>query len=454
MSIKLQDFDSRSNDISPISSNYEANRSPSAYKQKQQTRILYLLSFLATMNRATCIALSTYILSHSLGEVDDKHRSAFESLAIYDIFVSNFASVVWGFVSDRIGRKVVINICLIGSALTMILYGFSTSSKYLAFINALNGVFSFKDILIKTMIGEANDKASRPNAFRYLPIIKIVSGVLGPMITAPFFVSHLNDMDFDKNITSIEGFPYLIPSLIASGISVAAYFLSYHCLSETLTDNRSKSDEPVIVEKLTDQTTTLAKSKKFTIFGLSFSRNSLLILILSSLLSLIYETYSKISQDWLTTDSSKGGLSLKPKHIMVVTPLYPIITGTILMKYPYVVKNFGILKQFKAGFPAVGVLFILSIILTLIAKIGSIFTILSLYAIFYSIQSGISTLRDISFDLLLIESAEISGNLGTLYGISSILSGISSIFSGIILALPYVFKQLSTFSTENNFLFL
>ncbi|KXN65958.1 hypothetical protein CONCODRAFT_87653 [Conidiobolus coronatus NRRL 28638] len=404
MSIKLQDFDSKFNDISLISTSDEANRSPSAYKQ------------------STSATLSTYISSQYLSKIEDNIERGIMNFSIYNVSASIFASLVWGFVSDRVGRKVALNVCLIGSALTMTLYAFSTSSKYLDFINALNGVFSF-------------------------------SSVLGSIITTPFFVSHLNDMDFDKDRTSIEGFACLFPGLIAGGINIVAYFLSYYCLNETLTDNRSKSDEPAIIEKQTDKTTALTRSKKISIFGLSLSKNSLLLLILSSLLSLIYQTYSKISQDWLTMDTSKGGLSLKFENIMIVTPLSPIIMVTILLKYPYICNKIDALKQFKAGFSAVGVLFILSVILTLFSKIDSTFAVLSIYAILYSIESGISTLRNISFDLLLTESAEVSGNLATLYNISSILSTISGIFSGIILGLPYVFKQLSTFSTENNFPF-
>jgi hypothetical protein len=300
------------------------------------------------------------------------------------------------------------------------------------------------------MMGEANDKISRPNAFRYLPIINIIAGFLGPVITAPFAISHLNDVDFNKGVPPVTGFPYLIPSLIASGINIAAYTLSYYSLHETLANNRTKSDEFVNVEKIADQTMTLAKSKKVSIFRLNFSRNSLLLLILSSLLSLIYQVYPKILVSWSTADSSKGGLNLKSGYTLALVPLSPIIAVTILLKYPYIIKNFSALKQFKAGFPAVGVLFILSIILTLIAKSGNTFALLSLYAILYSIESGISTLRNISFDLLLAESAELSGNLATLYSISSILSGISSIFTGVILAIPVVFKQFSTFSTENS----
>jgi MFS family permease len=451
MSIKLQDFDSKFNDISLVNRKYEADRSPSAYKQKQQNRILCLISFLTALSRAASMVLPSIILTQYSPIIDDKDAlNSFSDLNFYNILVSASASVVWVFISNRVGRKLALNICLIGSALTIILYGFIKSTKYLHFINGLNGVFSCNTILIKTMIGEANNKISRPNAFRYLPIINMVAGILGPAITTLISISQLEHIDFDKGTISIAGFPNLIPSLIASGISIAAYILSYYYLRETLTDNRSKSDESAIVEKKTDQTMTLAKSKKISIFGLNLTRNSLLLLILSSLLSLVYPVYFIILKDCLITVSSKGGLNLKPEHTLVVAPLSPIIMVTILLKYPYIIKNFSALKQLKAGFPAVGVLFILSIILTLIAKSGNTFVILSLYAILYSIESGINTLRNISFDLLLAESAEIFGNLATLYSISNVFSGISNIFGTGILMAPLFFKQFSTFSIQNS----
>ncbi|KXN68536.1 hypothetical protein CONCODRAFT_9208, partial [Conidiobolus coronatus NRRL 28638] len=263
-------------------------------------------------------------------------------------------------------------------------------------------------------------------------------------VASVFSVPHLYGVSFDPLIPSIAGLPHLIPSLIASGIIFAAFILSYRYLDETLTYKKSNLDEYTNAEKSTSQAITLEKSNQVGKFELKLPKNSLLLLTGSSLLTLIYGGYSRITQDWPTLELSKGGLNLKSYHTLVTTLLFFITELAILKKYPYIYKKIGALKLFKTGFSAAGALFIFSLILTLLAKTGSTFIVLSLYAILFSIERGINTLTEISFDLLLTESAEASGNLGTLYGISSTLSG------AISLILPYIFVIFSDLSIENS----
>jgi hypothetical protein len=258
------------------------------------------------------------------------------------------------------------------------------------------------------------------------------------------FSTAIYDLALDKDTTSITGAPYIIPSLVASGTNIAAYILSNRYLSETLADKRASLDGYVIADISTYQMIISTKSNQIRIFGLKFSENSILLLFINSLFTLIYQGYSIISFDWSTMEMSKGGLNLKFDHIVAINIPFIIIVLIILYKYPYIHRKIGALNLFKVGFPAAGILFILSLIVSLIAKTGSKFIVLLLHAILNSTKTGAIILRGISFDLLIAESAEAHGNLGTLYGISNILSG------AISLAVYYIFIIFSDLSIENN----
>ncbi|KXN68534.1 MFS general substrate transporter [Conidiobolus coronatus NRRL 28638] len=438
MNIKIQDFDSKFDDTSLISSKDDDNQSTDIQVQKQQTRILNQVYFLFNMSLYVFAALSFSILNQDIKKARDDDFINLSYLASY-MFISEIcASVVWGFVSDKIGRKKALNISLIGSALTMTLTGFCKSFNSFAFIYALLGAFSCSGILIKTMLAESNCRESRPKAFSSLAIKRFIACALGVSFAAIY------DMVLDRDTTSINGVPYIIPSLVASGISVGAYIISNRYLSETLNDKRAYLDEYDIAGISTDQIMISTKSTQVRIFGLKFSKNSIILIAVASLLNLIYKGYFVISQSWPTMELSKGGLNLKFEHISVVKLLFSIILFTILIKYPYIYKKIGALKLFKVSFSAAGILFIFSLILTLIAKIGSTFIVLSLYAILFSIKMGIALLKDITFDLLLADSAEDSGNLGTLFGISNIL------FGAIYLVVSYLSITFSDLSIENN----
>jgi MFS family permease len=443
MSTKLQDFDSSFNNTSLVSSEGEANQISVAYKQIQQTRILYLVYFLSTLSYHFSLSLSNCVIMQYLSKDSDEKGYDIKILFSYTVFTGTCANFVWGFISDRVGRKVALNISLIGSALTIPLYGFSKSFNSLAFANALLGIFSCNGIFIKTMVGEANEKISRPNAFRYFPIIGMVAQALAPMFTVPFFVSHLHDVKLNRDMSFVSRLLYIIPSLIGSGISVAAYITSDRFLDETLAVKGSKNDRSAITDTPSSQKITLKESNQIGLFGLNFSKDSLLVLIGSSLLTLVIKVYSKMSKEWPKMEISKGGLNLNTLHLMSVSPLLSIMVVSIFFKHHYIYKKIGALKQFKVGFIATGVLFVLSLVLTLIAKTGSTFIVLSLFAILCSIKSGITILKGISFDILLTESAEFYGNLGTLYGISNTLSGAT------YLIINYASKSISSFSTEN-----
>jgi MFS family permease len=444
MSINLQDFDSKFSDNSLIKNKNEVNQRTAVEVQKQQTRIINWVYLLYSISQNVLIGLSLSILNQDPSKISVEGRYSLKYLTSFLYITGDFSSIIWGFISDRIGRKKSLNISLLGSALSMALYGLCKSFNSLAFVSAIIGVFSCKNIFINTMLAESNCKASRPEAFSSLFIRSIMAIFTAQAISSLFSVPHLHDLVLDANTASVTRFPYLIPSLIASFTSFVALILSYIYLNETLIHKESKLDGYLIADIPTDQTVISTKLNQIKIFGLNFSKNSLLLLTVDSLLILVYNGYDRVIQDWPTLELSKGGLNLKSDHILAVSPLMAITAVTILIKYRHIYKKISAINQFKVGFVISGILLILSLILTLVAKIESTFKVLSLYAILVSIGDGINVLTSISFDLLLSESAESSGNLGTLYGISR------NLLSVIFLVLPYVFNALSILNIENN----
>lgn len=98
-------------------------------------------------------------------------------------FTQTLFSIQWGSISDRIGRKKVLLTGLIGSAVSLLTFGFSPNF-YVAlgarsFLGAVNGNIA----VLRTLIGElVTERRHQAIAFLTLPLLWNVGSIIGPLI--------------------------------------------------------------------------------------------------------------------------------------------------------------------------------------------------------------------------------------------------------------------------------
>lgn len=162
------------------------------------------------------------------------------SLADYAGMVESLFAVVqfltgmlWGSLSDRIGRKPVLLIGLAGTFLSVNnAFGLSTSFRGMILARAINGLMNGNIAVIKSVLGELTDDSNQARAFTFLPLMFAIGSIIGPTLGGTFsdpattFPGWFGDSDFLKK------YPYWLPCGIAGLLNLFGLLVGFFFLRE------------------------------------------------------------------------------------------------------------------------------------------------------------------------------------------------------------------------------
>jgi len=140
-------------------------------------------------------------------------------------------SPLWGSLSDRMGRKPIILVGLVGNTVFFALFGISTSLLMALFARFCAGAFNANIAVAKAYIGDVSDHT---NLAKRMGLIGAAFGVgftIGPFLGGEF--SNPADKWDIFSDTIFETHPYLFPCLIASLLSTISFFFAIYKLPES-----------------------------------------------------------------------------------------------------------------------------------------------------------------------------------------------------------------------------
>ncbi|KAF8718253.1 hypothetical protein AX14_012062 [Amanita brunnescens Koide BX004] len=153
-------------------------------------------------------------------------------------FVAQAATILqWGRISDRIGRKPVLLIGLMGSILSMLCFGLSRTFTALVISRCLCGVLNGNAGVMKSVMGEVLDTTNRAKGFALLPVVwsfgSSVAPVLGGGLARPYdrFPEYFKDKFWRE-------YPYFLSSLGPAIIVFISFLTTLFCFKETLPKRR------------------------------------------------------------------------------------------------------------------------------------------------------------------------------------------------------------------------
>ncbi|WWC91764.1 uncharacterized protein L201_006711 [Kwoniella dendrophila CBS 6074] len=143
-----------------------------------------------------------------------------------------FTSLLWSSIADRHGRRAVLVASLLGSAIALTIFGTSESLPEAICVRLIQGIFGGAVGVFRGSIRDLTDDTNASRAYAVLGFSWGFGGVIGPIIGG-VFESPVDNFpgSFLSKINLFKGFPYVLPTLIASVIlvigAILACFLSW-----------------------------------------------------------------------------------------------------------------------------------------------------------------------------------------------------------------------------------
>ncbi|KAF7585016.1 putative uncharacterized membrane protein [Clavispora lusitaniae] len=153
-------------------------------------------------------------------------------------FAQFLCCIHWGRLSDRIGRKPVLMCGLLGTASSILLFGFSTNYYMALLARTAAGALNGNIAVLQTMVGEiTTQKRHQSIAFSMLPFLWNVGCFVGPLIGGS---RHLTRPRMDSSVNASSGYdhfvskhPYAMSNVVVASFLVTSAIIGFLFLEET-----------------------------------------------------------------------------------------------------------------------------------------------------------------------------------------------------------------------------
>jgi MFS family permease len=199
-------------------------------------KIIYLLAGLIpeALLESTLVPLFPYITKHLLPNEKEADLGRYSGLLGSSFYLPLFLmNLVWGYFSDKYGRKKILIIGLVMMGLTTIGLGFSESFYLTLFCRFVAGLFGANSTVTKGYIGHlARDQRSRAWGYAMYGSVYGISGMLGPLIGGLLAnPAELYPETFDKD-GFFGKYPFMLVCMFVFVLNTIAFFIITFLLVE------------------------------------------------------------------------------------------------------------------------------------------------------------------------------------------------------------------------------
>ncbi|KAF8800610.1 major facilitator superfamily MFS-1 [Phlegmacium glaucopus] len=162
------------------------------------------------------------------GEFQSESEVAFwTGILVSTFFLTQFlTSLLWATVAEKHGRRVVLMISLLGSALTCLVFGTSTTLQQAICIRLLQGIFAGAVGVARGCVAFVTDPSNEGRAYAILGFCWGLGGVAGAIIGGAFERPVEKWPGIFGNVQLFVTYPYLLPCGLAASITFIGSILS------------------------------------------------------------------------------------------------------------------------------------------------------------------------------------------------------------------------------------
>ncbi|KAH9169621.1 MFS general substrate transporter [Lactarius sanguifluus] len=318
-------------------------------------QILVLLSVLLT-ETITFSSIPPYI-NEMMSELpivggDQRKVGYYTGITLSVYYLAEAVTVFqWNRLSDFVGRKPILLAGLLGTTVSITLFGLSRSFWTLVFCRCLGGALNGNVGVAKTVVAELTDDTNVARGFSLLLISGGVGQIIGSFIGG--FLSRPQDHwpNYFPQPFWAE-YPYFLPCLVVASFSLMQFAIAAIFFEETLdrrpsTTGRSDSQTEERVERPPPLRSLLTRP-----VVISIANQAVLVFLniaASTLMPLVWSTPIVF-----------GGLGLAPASIGLCMSVYGCISAiSLFVLFPRIVTHFGPRRVIVAATAAMGVIYVL-----------------------------------------------------------------------------------------------
>ncbi|KAL8802612.1 MAG: hypothetical protein Q9182_003703 [Xanthomendoza sp. 2 TL-2023] len=186
-----------------------------------------------------------YFMIRSFHITDNEDQIGFYAGLVTSAFAfAEFSTgVFWGRLSDRIGRKPVLMAGLIGTLLSMLVFGFASSLPIALLARALGGALNGNIAVLQTTVAEiVTEREHQPSAYAIMPFVWSLGSILGPLIGGALAEPCKNYPSLFAQQKLFEKYPFLLPNIVCASVLVIGILIGILFLEETHQEKKYKRD--------------------------------------------------------------------------------------------------------------------------------------------------------------------------------------------------------------------
>ena len=186
-----------------------------------------------------------YYMIESFHITDNDKRIALYAGMVTSAFAlaEAMSSSIWGRLSDRFGRKLILLTGLAGTGLSMLLFGFARNLPTALIARALGGLLNGNIGVLQTTVAEVvKNEAHQGVAFALMPTIWCVGAIIGSGLGGSLADPVRNYPTIFKPGSLLDRFPYLLPNMVCTTIVVFGIVVGLLFLEETHEDMQDRED--------------------------------------------------------------------------------------------------------------------------------------------------------------------------------------------------------------------
>ncbi|KAI1339155.1 major facilitator superfamily domain-containing protein [Xylariaceae sp. FL0016] len=193
-----------------------------------------------------------YFMIEDFHITDDTSKISFYAGMVTSAFtLAEFSTgLLWGRVSDKIGRKPVLLTGLIGTALSVLVFGFAPNLTVALIARAIGGLLNGNMGVLQTTVAELiTVKEHQPRAYTIMPVVWCLGSIVGPAIGGALARPCISYPSLFMPGTIWDRYPYLLPNLFSAFIVVIGVVNGILFLEETHSERKHLPDRGLAVGK-------------------------------------------------------------------------------------------------------------------------------------------------------------------------------------------------------------